>query len=353
MSEQPDKTDERMEGLLRRWGAEEAAEHAPQVALPPPRPSAGAAIVLRYAAVAAGALAVGLLVATVVNRPAKQMGLSTRPADGEIANLNADLVEAQRDLASLRAKLAALDADLQAERRRFQADLADLRTDRNRHKAAATSATAREKALTRTLKSQQARLAALADAEEQLTQARLDLAAAKKTLTQAQTQRDDSGRKLAAAAVELARIGESYKQAIAASTALEAEVRTLKAGREAALADLQRVYLATAAENERGIRARQVAGQSCRIVERAAEVRSVATSKLARQAVDRLEVVLIRLELLNVDDTEAVMAFAALVRSVRPAETVDEALAAGGEVTKVRAWLLEARLILTGAGRVG
>lgn len=353
MSEEPDKTDERMEGLLRRWGAEEAAEHAPQAALPPPRRAAGPGAGLRYAAVAAGALLVGLLVATLVNRPGQPVGLSTRPADDEIANLNADLTKAQRDLAGLRAKLTALEADLQAERLRLQTDLAEMRNERDRHKAAATSAAAREKALKRTLASQQARLAALAAAEKQLARAKLDLAAAGKALTQAQAQRHASGRKLAAAAVELARIGKSYKQALTVSTALEGEVKALKARREATLADLQRAYLARATADERGIRARQVAGQSCRIVERAAEVRSLATSKLARQAVDRLEVVLIRLELLNVDDTEAVMAFAALVRSVRPAETVDEALAAGGEVTKVRAWLLEARLILTGAGRVG
>ena len=354
MGEKPDKTDERMEGLLRRWGAEEAAEHAPQVALPSPRRSAGpVAPLLPYAAVAAAALAVGLLVATVIPRPAETVGLSTQPADDEIANLNADLSKAQRDIAGLRARLGVLDADLRTERERFETDLAELRTDRDHHKAEATAAAVREKALKQTLEGQQARLTALAAAEKQLAQARIDLAAAKKALTQAQAQRDDSSRKLAAAAVELAQIGESYKKALAASTALEGEVKALKDRQAARMADLQRAYLAGGAENERGIRARQLAVQRSRIVERAAGVRSVATSKLARQAVDRLEVVLIRLELLDVDDTEAVVAFAALVRSVRPAETVDEALAAGGEVANVRAWLLEARLILVGAGRVG
>ena len=349
MSDEPDKTNDRMEGLLRRWGADEAAEHAPQVTLPPPGRSAGAGVALRYGAVAAAALLVGMLATVLLERGVRYhagaAAASSQPAEDEIRNLNADLTKAETDLARVKAELTAL----KGEELKLQAEVVRLQEECSGHKRAAIDAAA----LRRTVERQQERLAKLAAAEKQLAQARLDLDAARKTLKQTDAQRDEASRKLAAAAAELAGIGKSYKQAISARNALQGELRALKARQAAALADLQRVYLAAAAANERGIRARQWAGRRTRIVQRAAGVRSLAHSKLARQAVDRLEVVLIRLELLDVEDAEAVQAFAALLRAVRPPETVDQALAAGGEVAKVRAWLLEARLILTGAGRVG
>jgi hypothetical protein len=72
----------------------------------------------------------------------------------------------------------------------------------------------------------------------------------------------------------------------------------------------------------------------------------------ADEAVGRLlatlDVVLTRLELLDAADPQAARAFASLVRRTEAVERLDAALAAEGLPVALRAWLVKARLVLTG-----
>ena len=83
-------------------------------------------------------------------------------------------------------------------------------------------------------------------------------------------------------------------------------------------------------------------------MERCAEIRPSVQGTGTGKLVDRLEVVLTRLNMLNVADPAEARAFAALVRRGGLVGEIDETLAKG-QRADIRIWLFEVRLILEGA----
>lgn len=120
------------------------------------------------------------------------------------------------------------------------------------------------------------------------------------------------------------------------------------------LANFERIYQAAAAAGGQAPwQARQSAARAAGLLAKCDQIRSQANSSQTAQLLERLEVVLIRLELLDPDDGAAVESFAALVASSGLTRQIDRVLAGGDEPPQVQGWLLEARFIIMGADNVG
>ncbi len=340
MSQQPDNTNDRLERMLRRWGADEAAQAASPGPVPAARRRAVLGPVLRYSAVAAGTLLVASLAWVIIQPSASREGpahgvAQTQPADERIARLDAQLATVRTELEQARGQLAQTKEALEAGRQQFERKLQLLREDFDGQKRSLLASFAKERQGLR----------------EALTRREGELAAAGKALTEAAAQRDDARRKLTVAATELARRSDTHARLARQRDALQSQLTAVRAADAAMLADFQRSYLAAAAPNEHGVVARQSASRRARMVERARVVRQLARTESTRQLVDRLEVLMLQLDLLNAADPRAARSFAQVVPADGLGADIEQALAGGGELPEVRSWLVEARLILTGVAR--
>jgi len=195
--------------------------------------------------------------------------------------------------------------------------------------------------------------AELARVAEELRQARGGLASAISERDRLRGEAEVSGKRLLAVTEELAALRAGYEQLAAAARKTQTELAAVKEQQARTWTDLQRAYLSAAAPGQEGFAARQAAVRRSRMVERCSELRPAVPGEATRRLFDQLEVVLTRLEMLDVASADAVGSFAKMVHSGDLLGQMDQALAAGVEAPQARAWLFEARLILTGADRVG
>ena len=364
---------DRLEKLLRGWGAAEAIrqrEAGPSTK--PSRRKPGAVwTIMRTTAVAAALLmAVGVCVFIGRNlgpRPRREEEPATAAAAAAAAAAQARIAELQTQLAAAREQLDQVSNTLRqlAEKntkaaREHARELERLNDELARHRGTSAQLAKLQEEITGLKAAMEAERNKAAAAAKELSQLRITLRRAQEEAALAKTSQAkkeealvDLRRRLAAAANELARLGKAHRQVLAQSQKADEQLAMIKVRQGIMLATFERMYLATAAGGQDNWRARQTAARTAKLLGRYGEIRPQVKSPPTAQLVEKLEVILIRLDLLNPGDAVAVNSFADLVAGSGLTRQIDEVLTGGEESPQVQGWLLEARLIIMGANRVG
>jgi hypothetical protein len=363
MSEQRDNQD-RLEGMLRRWGADEAARQVPAGPMPDPneieaasRRSAGSAWRWLPLAAAAGLLvgAAGIFLASGQwlggggrgNSDPKTAGDLKADAD-RLRLLNQELKDELDKAILARAQARQLAMDETSKAGELAKEVERLKKD---------GGTAQKDLQTQFEKLQEdlkAKEKEFAEANDILTAVKKDrsrLIAVVKDLSESQGKLEMTEKRLAAATEEMGRVRKMYDEAEASKQKTQLEFSALTIQRAALLLDVQRVYLGEGGGES--LRTRQEVARSNKLLQRCAELRKGAEAEAARKLLDRLEAVLLRLDMLEPGELSASASFATLVREGDVIDQIDKALASGTTGTKMRSWLLEVRCVLAGADRVG
>jgi len=359
MSKQQDNSNEPLERMLRRWGATEAIENTSAPAAPgraasvPPRRRKKPPIInFRWisAGVAAAVLvaAVGFWLGSMLPRPTANQGIGWRKTVEPEAKLKQQLAmaKAQRDATTRRAakETLALRTTLAEKQRQYEADkrmllgkfetrLAELRHETRTKTAALTEAKKTSLQLAKELDELQRKWL---ESDAKAAHTDEDLKKAKRQLRE-----------------ETARLRKMHNASLASAEKVRSEVADIRARRARELAELQRAYFGAAAPGQAGLQARQTAARRSDMLARAGGVRRLVKADKTRRLIDRLEVVLMKLDMLERYDLKAEQSFASLLREGDILGRLDDALATAGEDVTVRVWLYEARLILTGVQSVG
>lgn len=321
-----EELNERLDRLLRRWGAEEAAGQADvshleaPIPLRAPRPGA----FWRWMPVAASlVLLAGTAVVLYGNRaygPVMRHEQGTALTQDELARLRTE-----------RNKLAASDRELRGALAETQERLQDA--EHNLQQAA--ERLAEQSKENDRIRKQIAELTRAVAAKQD------DLAKAADLLKRREQQISDG-------LTEIAELRHSVDKLSAERRDVADRLAALRAERFAERAMLQRLYLAAAAPGAEGIRARQLAARKNLLLLRCGQLRLGVRSRTTEELFDVLEVLLTRLDLLNTSDQDAIESFLALVRRTAPASRIEKALEQGEEDAAVREWLIETQLVLTG-----
>ena len=358
MNEQNDNSDERLESMLRRWGADQAAREA----LVPPAPVATrprrsrALVVLGWFSTAAAAgilvfVGVLYLAPTWLGRaPRAERAVPHEPRDA--GNLRRELAQARGALdtattALTEAQKRLTDAVVRAER--AETELARLRRIQQ------VGMTGSDELRGKLTEAQRAREQAEGDlklASAQLQTARTRLAAVTAERDKLQDDMKTWPARLAEATAELERLQKMHDAAMAAGKKAQAQLTALKAARKAMLADLQRPFLGLAEGQPDSLAVRQAAMKREKIIRRLMALRPTAQEEPTRRLLDKLEVALTRLSMLDVNDSAAAEALGQLVAAGGLVDQIEDVLAQGTAPPKMRMWLLEASLILLGVDRV-
>ncbi|MGB2821894.1 MAG: hypothetical protein WBF17_13000, partial [Phycisphaerae bacterium] len=260
----------------------------------------------------------------------------------EADGLRKQLGESERrltELAGLPEKLKALEELQKSDRDAYLLEVKKLKADIEARKAAGDD-------LAGKVASAEERIASL-EKEKKALQSRADeLPKVKMSLGELQT-------RLAAATEEVARVRKEQSAVVAAAEEAKRQADLWKVREQELVLAFQQTYLASVAPGAQGLSARKTAASTRRMVGQIPEILPGVQSDSTRQLVNRLEVVLIRLEFLDTERVGAENTFLELLGRSDFPKQIDEALQSGGEPQRVRAWLLEAKLILMGAGHVG
>lgn len=350
-------SNDRVEGMLRRWGADEAARTTPVPVGPgrPVRRKRRPSPFWRWVPVAAAALlmlaAAGLFVASRAERSAAERA-ATEDRD-ELGRVRASLDKANETLKTAGTELAASreESRKQADRaRQAEARTAGLQKLLNDGSGSLTEATT----LVATLqKSLEAKGKQVEDLSASVSSLEKDVAAADKALAEARKKVQMDPSRQAAVMEELNRMRDMHGRALAAERKARADLQVVEARKQAMWADFQRAYLSAAAPGDVGLAARQAAARRGGLVKRCGALRREITSEPTRKLFDKLEAVLTRLDLLDPYGPGAVKSFTTLVRGGGFLGEIDAALTNKTMTDDVRAWLFEARAVLMGADRVG
>ena len=369
MDEQEHKPDERLEPMLRRWGADEAIRKAQVGPCPLPKTERQArkgglgVILLRWCPPAAAA---AMLVVAVVlfvlagpkyaTRQAERPSAAAQRAESAPAGVGPTTregspAEMQKRLEIAEAQIERLSEQLKTTAVKLAKAEAELAAASQQPKdvteAVAKALAGREKELREEFDEQRAALKREIDPlNEQKKAAGVKLAVAEgrikeleaKLATERTTARD-----------ELARQRKMHTDALAALGKAQADL----AGLKAQLDDFPRIYLASVAPGAEGLAARQQAARTVRIVSRSAMLRPSASQSATGKLLDSVEVVFTQLDIIDPYDPQAAAGFARLVTRSDLKRRIDAILADGSEGPHVRALLFEAKLILTGAESAG
>jgi hypothetical protein len=135
----------------------------------------------------------------------------------------------------------------------------------------------------------------------------------------------------------------------------------LKLQQRIALADFQRAYLSAAASaggreysiGRFDLLIRQSAARGAALLKRCTELRPQDQSSPVGLLMDRIEVTLTKLDLLDPANMPEADAFASMLRQSGLLGEIQTTLAEGRTSGEVRTWLMEVRMILEGAENVG
>jgi len=343
MSDEETKPNERLESLLRRWGAHEAARQADvsHLSAPVPRRRRRPSLALRWmplaASVALCAVAAALFFAAQNGKiPAIQAGLTrSDPADkkrieklaAEVAALRTKLGKTEERLAKTEDELAeAKIAWLNKPARRTDNEIEALVKER-----VAGAVKQYEIKLDEQWRKSQEQLAEaqrqLGEAHKGRDQARVDLAEAKHRFAQERAQHEKER-------------GELVKRVETLTVKALFLARTLGSA-------VQSMYLLGIAPGKEGYAARQDAARARRLLQRCAELRPKLKSAGQQKRFDRIEALLTRLDLLDVHDEAAVKRFRALLKRVDVMRTIQAVRDAEGAEQVVIIWSQEVRFVLT------
>lgn len=335
MNDRPDKADGRLEEMLCRWGVDEAIRQVDQVPLRvrPPSRARWMRLVWQVGAVAAAAivlLAGGML---YVNRGSD--GAAQMPqAAFKVPVVYAPAPDAER-IGQLEEQLSAATKAYQV----LQDDLAE-----------------KDKQLTR-------QQAALTDAKRELTQLRMG-ARSLRTRTQAELAAmtdkvTTSGKnilalqtRLASATKELTNARMANFQATVDKRRVEDELAQLRARHAMVLARLLEPNHAATESEPASVTDRQSAARLRRLLQRCAEFHTSA-GEADVVILDRIEVILLRLDMLDAKNLDNAKSFEKLLTTAGIARLIDDALSAAQSTIELRMWLYEVRMILLGVNRVG
>ncbi len=328
MSKKNAQENDRLEHLLRKWGADQAASQTktPGGLVPTRYYSRDFSLVRRWAPLAAAA---ALLVAStaVLYLSFAESSRGRLVAESTNGGKVAQLLERQKQL----------EVQLAQQRRIFEAEKAELVNETK----------TQIDALSQTIAEGQDRLEAalslIGEKERELVDRKVELTKARKQLEGLSRQFE----------TEAAKLRRDNKAAVGAQRDLENELEAIRAQVASRSRAFNSLYLATTVAEGRGFPKRQLLARQNRIIERGGELRKNVRSESTRMLFDTLEVLLTRLDLLDPQNTDEVASFAALLNSIDLVRRIDVILTSGVKNPSVRAWLIETRLILGEVKSVG
>jgi len=380
MSEHNDTSRERLEGMLRRWGAQQAADEAASRLPAAPRATRrrGASVLLRWLPTA---LAAGLLLAAgavfILTRIERQAHIAAGKSDQDVGGtrtsvlpttgpaieyLSRQLAEARKEASDVRNALSEALADNAARDRRIK----DLHRDLDEAAAAnrrSEGLRSRFTELQKQLALERAKVASvtktakrLAAAEEELKTARKELAAAKAAAIMAADKSLDELKRtkarLSVAVAELKRQQDTFRQANQQRTKAREELASLKARHRAALDQIRSVYLAACAPGKTGLEALRQTVRRRDLLGRCTVLQRKARTDAEKKLLARAELALTRLCMLDLSDSVAVRDFAKRLGDGGLIASLDAALGPLAADARTQDWLFETKLILTGVQRV-
>jgi len=388
MNDQNNTTPGRVEGLLRQWGADEAANQAaaelaasPAVSKAPMREPKPRRSPMRtfFRWIPAGLAASLLLAASIVfmrtgdfapqmsHAPAYEHNVDSALATSQpedktidpIVDLSDELAAAIQDAADARMQAQALQTELTAVKageNSSDATIKKLLTEKAALAAKLAHKVEMDKAYDILLaKSEQ-------NTREIKTKLETKLEAAQKELADALAARPkapDNSKELAAIKARLTvAIGELKRQqatfrAASLETAKAKEaLASLKVRQNVAFDQLRRVYLAAAAPGKTRIAALQTAMKNRCLLDRCTVLQRKVRNDADKKLLARAEVVLMRFGLLDVSDPSAVKAYGQLLAKSDIIASLDAALGQRATDAETQDWLFETKLILTGVQRI-
>lgn len=361
MNDERDNTNERLEGLLRRWGAQEAANRSTPGAFVPgrqasisPRGSGGlwrwapamAAAVLLAAAAGVYHLALETKARDVAVTPARPEPAQTAPAESA-------------ELARLRAELAAEKATARESAKALE-DKSKALTD------AAMAAEAGKAELAAAGKRVEEAQAALEEARRQggQVQERLTAAEAEKTKIEDQLKQARGAGEVAAAKLkrvqqalvdETAQLRQMHADAVAGEAKARAELQRGRVSQAIVVAGARKAYLEAASPAKHGagrVEVMQAAARARRMLDRRPDAADIPRAGKLREAVSVIEDLFTRLDLVDANNPGECRKYLDVLRDRHVADQVEQALPLT-DSEPLRGWLVEANLILGGADNAG
>lgn len=156
---------------------------------------------------------------------------------------------------------------------------------------------------------------------------------------------------------ELSQIRKLQDDSLKASQQAQAELAALKAQQDLIFGDLQMAVLNAFSKDacedgDLSLVARQSAGRGLRLLQRVPSVRASAKAPACRQLIDRLDVVLTQLDMVEADKADCVKSVKLLLGGGEIMRLIDVSSKQADESPAVRAWLLEVKIILAGVDNV-
>jgi hypothetical protein len=351
MTEPTSEPDERLERMLRQWGADEAGRGEASAPAEPAEPTQRkGGWPLRWLPLAAAAALLAAAMATF------EAGNDTRPGGApdlgrlrdEVSALRQELSGARERATAAEQSAATLASRLEGQKSEYEQRLAELRS---RLAVAGPEKLAEARARADRLHDQlllrqqevQDLTGELAETQRMLADARDEA----RRVARLEGALADVRRRLASAVEEMERMHREQQDIRQARQALQAELQRLEIRHASLWRDFQRAYVGSGG-GRIALDARQRALERHRLLLRAPGVRPLVRSAETAELVDRLEVVLTRLMMLPPGDPDAERAFDRLVEEAECIPRIEAVLAGGGEPEPVRTWLVEAKLVLMG-----
>jgi DNA repair exonuclease SbcCD ATPase subunit len=355
------KDNSKLEEMLRRWGAQEAAA---KVKLPPARSGDGQTrVIIRWTMLSAAAAAV-IVVAVWLGSLTRQSGpedidmqdklakvqeesnkfyTQWKESDKQLREQTARVENALREVQSLKTQAAPPNARID-ELQRNVADLQkSLDQEKEQHKVTLA-------ALEVAKRSAGHDVATRPDTPQPAMTR--DVAALQDKVIRLEAQVGNYEDRVAAAASELTRLKQANEDWAAKVQTIQDELAAAKLAAAREFEQSQAAYLATAAPTEHGLKARQSASKRARLVQRISAARRGDPPQALVPVLDRLEVVLTRLDMIDAFDSHAAQGFVKLLDNGGLVQRIDLAMAAPHASTEVLNVLAEAKMILAGAENV-
>ncbi len=352
MNEENEQARDPAEGLLRRWGAEEAARRAevPDPTVPMRwigRPPARWRWLLHAAALLFFILGASLFVAVATGwLPDRPFGAPSPSDDSAVSGLRAELKQATEDVRASRSALEAARRRVEEQNREFQAEVARLRRTFETEKADLAAEAERRAAALNKLVGQEQSLRETAVGQLKQRDARLarlgqDLAQAGRSLAELRGQ----------VAAQAARLQEAEDGLVTVRRDAEKRISAIQAQQAAMRTSLEQTYLA-ATPGEDALGMYQSAVRRRRLIVRCQHLRAQVPNEATRRLLDTLEVLLTRLELMQAGGGD-LTSLVRLIRTLGLTRQINEVILTGEEEPDVRAWLMETQLLLKGVERAG
>lgn len=322
MSDEHNNSPDRLEAMLRQWGAETAADE--QAVPPPPRETSVWRLpwMWRYAVPAAALLFIALLTVWGPVRGMRRQDAASPPVAAHR--------DTQDDVERYRSELDDLRERHTAEVGALQADLDKVREQRDTLKIKADEAASRVEELTRAADDYRQDLVEQGRTRDDVARLEADLQVLEGKLAGLQFQ-----------LIEQARKADLMERQVAASQKL----------RVAILDEMRALYMAASAPRQSGLAAARTALAKNRVIERIQAVRN-GTAPETVAALQKAETLLIRLAMVPEGDVRAGRDWTQAVRNSQVIADIDAALEASPPEAVLQL-LLETRAIFTEVTHVG